>query len=97
MNKMPDGNTAALSQYEADNDRAELSYERKLSLFRVDPYSFCEWNIDAFSKYDLLSVALDALLEDFDTEAAVSYGGPNQCARKDILAAIEDSVQKVEP
>ena len=93
---MKDYNTAALSQYEADQDRAEQEHERKLSIFRSDPYSYCEWNIDAFSKWDLLSVALSTLLEDFDTESAVSYGGPNQCARKDILAAIEDSVQRIE-
>lgn len=93
---MLDGNTAALDQFERQLLRNEREYKRKLAEFRNDPYSYCEWNIDAFSKYDLLSIALEAILADFDDEAAKNFGASNQCARRDILAAIEGSVQEIE-
>jgi|GEM_PF-5822774 len=92
---MLDRNDIETSAYERDVDRKEREYELKLSLFRQDPYSYCEYNILAFSIYDMLNMCLEALLPDFDMEAAVEYR-ENACARKDLLAAIRDSVEKIE-
>jgi hypothetical protein len=87
--------TVELRQHELAEADAEEIWERKLAIFREDPYSHCEWNIEEFSVYDMLDIVLDALLPDFDMEAAVNYRA-NQCARKDALAAIASAVGKVE-
>lgn len=91
---IPDAVAADLRKWESEQDRLTEEYERKLAEFKRDPYSYCEWNIDAFSKYDLLAVALEYLLPDFDPDMVDEKAG--QCNRKDILAAIRDSVDKVE-
>ena len=63
---MLDRNDIETRQHELSEEQAERLYEIKLSIFRQDPYSHCEWNIEAFSKYDLLSLALEVMLPDFD-------------------------------
>jgi len=88
-----DCNTVSLRLHELRQDRLDAEYERKLAEFKRDPYSYCEWNIEAFGIYDMLGVVLEVLLPDFDADISLPA---NQCARKDLLAAIRDSVDKVE-
>jgi hypothetical protein len=93
---MRDRHDIELARFEQAQDAAEIVNEQKLAIFREDPYSFCEWNIDAFSKYDMLAIVLEYLLPDFDQMAADNYSKASQLARKDLLVAIQDSAEKVE-
>jgi hypothetical protein len=90
---MKDRNDVETRAFERSADQAEQVFERKLAIFRDDPYSYCEANLAAFGIYDLLGVALEALLFDFD-ESLDFKASP--CARADTFAAIRDSIEKVE-
>jgi len=88
---MHDRNTAELNQFLSRQEAQEAEYELKRSEFERAPYDHCEFNEAAFSKYDLLSIAL----EYYAGEIGIDWtAGP--CSKKDFLAAVQDSINKVE-
>ena len=92
---MLDRNEVETRAYERHESRLESEWELKLAEFRRDPFTYCAENLDAFGKTDLLDIALESILQDFDMDAAVEHKA-NQCAHKDMLAAITDSIWRIE-